>query len=314
MDEPHTYRFVVASDHLYAIEEGTFYGSEQAVYATNDLAEHWNKIGAPHKTCALAGNESSIFALTSLGGVSRTRVGSDSWTQIKPGKGQSEYLYHICADSTGRIATIGAEVITVYDEDGTVAQTFHSDTSSGLFVSAFFSGHDERFLIVEANPFSVFVVDLKTNKIKSWEDGFESPPPPELRGPSRVRPHGDRFLASLHDGIYVSSGMFKPWQKLSGDFKHEDSVLGGSFCRDLVSHNAEADEWLIATNSGIQLMKESSQVRTVFVDKRDDHELILGVTPFEDCYFVSFARLRNGCIGVRIAKDLSSSQALYLSN
>jgi hypothetical protein len=71
-----------------------------------------------------------------------------------------------------------------------------------------------------------------------------------LSGACRIRPHGDRFLASRHDGIYSATGLLEPWQKLSGEIRHDD-YLGGNFCRDLVSHDAEADAWLVAKNSGI---------------------------------------------------------------
>jgi hypothetical protein len=306
-----TYRFVVANDRLFAIEQGSSYGTEQAVYTTDDLGDDWTAIDAPHRTCALAGNGRDIFALTSRGGIWCRRFEANSWTEIKPGTGRSEYLYSIAADSSGRIATTGPDAVTLYDNGGTVLHRFSSDVASDLFVNAFFCGDKDEYLVVESNPFSVFVVDLQAENMQRWNDGFESAPPTGLSGPCRVRPHGDQFLASRHDGVYVASGLLQPWQKLSEEIRHDD-YLGGGFCRDLVSHEASTDAWLVAKDSGIHVMKGSSQEETLFDDSEDDHDLILSITPFRKHYFVSFARLRNGCVGARISRDLSSWQALYL--
>ena len=306
------YRFVVANDRLFAIEQGTSYGTERAVYATDDLGEHWTAIDAPRKTCALAGNGTGIFALTSRGGIWRKGLNSNSWGQIKPETGRSEYLYSIAVDSGERIATTGKDAVTLYDTGGTVLHRFSSDTPTDLFVNAFFCGEGDEFLVVEANPFKIFVVDLQAGQMRRWNEGLESGPPTGLSGSCRVRPHGDRFLASRYDGIYLAAGLLEPWQKLSGEIRHDD-YLGGNFCRDLVSHDAQADAWLVAKNTGIHLMTASTEGETVFADAEDDHDLILAMAPFQQHYFVSFARLRDGCVGVRISEDLSNWQPLYLS-
>jgi hypothetical protein len=311
-EPPAMYRFAVANDRLFAIEQGTSYGTERAVYATDDLGDRWTVVDAPRKTCALAGNGTGLFARTSLGGIWRKGLNSNSWTRVKPETGRSEYLYSIAVDSRNRIATAGKDLVTLYNTDGAVLHGFNSDSPTDLFVNALFSGEDDEFLIVEANPFKIFVVDLRAGQMQRWDEGFESAPPVGLSGACRIRLHGDRFLASRHDGIYFAAGLLEPWQKLSSEIRHDD-YLGGNFCRDLVSHDAETDAWLVAKNSGIHLMKATTQGETVFADVEDDHDLILAITPFRQYYFVSFARLSNDCVGVRISEDLSRWQSLYLS-
>lgn len=312
---PSTYRFVVANDRLFAIEEEPSYGTERQCFVTDDLGDHWNLFAAPDKTRALTGNGSDLFALTSRGGIWCRRLGSDSWSQIKLDSRRDEYTYSIAADSTGKLVTAGAHAVTLYQDDGTLLHRYGSDSSTPLFFNAFFAGPNEEYVVVEANPYSALVIDLQTQEMIPWKAGFDPKIPAGLTGLCHVRTHGEQFLASRHDGIYLASGVLEPWHKLSNEIRHE-GYLGGNFCRDLISHDAHTDQWLVARNSGVHLMQGASEHLTVLTDAHDDHDdhdLILAIVPFRQYYFVSFSRLKNGCIGLRIPRDLSTADPLYRS-
>jgi hypothetical protein len=67
--------------------------------------------------------------------------------------------------------------VTLYDADGAVLHRFNSDSPSDLFVNPFYCGEEDEFLVVEASPFKIFVIDLQARQMQRWDEGFESAPP-----------------------------------------------------------------------------------------------------------------------------------------
>lgn len=157
------------------------------------------------------------------------------------------------------------------------------------------------------------MIDLQTRDMQLWNEGFRKAPPEGMSGPIQVREYGDGFLANAYDGIYFSPGLLEPWQPLTKELQQKD-YFAGYFCRDLASHQPDRNEWLMARNAGIVLMHKSTEEELIYEDVADDLDLIDAVTPFEDHYFVSFYRHRNGRMGVRISKDFQETKELTLGD
>jgi hypothetical protein len=310
---PVTWRFVTANDRLFAIEEGNGYGTERSVHTSDDLGESWRPFDAPARTHSLAGDGHELFALTSTGEIWRRGDDRQPWTVIKRGA-RREYLYGILASSAGKLIVTEMDAVTIYDRDGTVLHRFASPNNSAgplereRFVDSQLADADERHVIVEANPYALYVIDLDEAKLVPWAEGLDARPPQGLHGPCRVCRHGDRYLLRSHDGIHVADGLLQPWRPLvqpSGGF-----MTAGPY-RSLLSFDADRDQWLLADNRGIQLMRGGQEVKTVFADRPDPHDLIQQITPYRDEFFVSFYRLKDGCVGVRLAGDLSDWTPIF---
>jgi hypothetical protein len=142
-----------------------------------------------------------------------------------------------------------------------------------------------------------------------WTDGLR-PTRIGHSGSGKIRPYGKGFLLDHTDGVFDAPAFRQPWRILTTEFQLTDA-LDSELCRDLVSYDPASQRWLLASNSGIHLIEGSRVVRTVFTDSAthhengDDHDLILQIVPFREYFFVSFARLKNNAIGVRLEHDLA---------
>ena len=298
------YSFIVANDQLFAVRHGGYYGTESGVFTTSDDGQTWAAFNAPAKTLTLCGHEGVLFALTSKAELFRKPEGSSTWTRIWSGTAR-RHTYDVDCAPSGELYVTSAEGIIVLSPDGAVVREYAAPRET-LYVGAFFA--DDRHLVVSCNPFRCAVVDTVAGTLRDWNEGFSPLADDGLRGPCDIKQHGTRFLAGQRDGIYISDGLMKPWSILNDEIRHEG--LKNEFCRDLCTLDG-SDQWLVATGSGIHLMKGSEKQHTVFEDVKDDHGLILRITPYRSNYFVSFARLNNS-IGVRLDGDLESWHTMRL--
>ncbi|HEX5446777.1 MAG TPA: hypothetical protein VFW87_23365 [Pirellulales bacterium] len=246
----------------------------------------------------------------------------DRWSILKrrsgAGLGQREYLYHILASKNGTLCVTAAAEILLLDRNGADLQRVKPPHQSSttlrreLFFRAQFAADEEAKIIVEANPYTVYVLDLRKGALTRWNDGVETLPPDGMAGPARIVPHGDGFLMSTYDGVYVADGVLEPWRRISKPTEPDDYVAQ-KYCRAFCSMDAPTNQWLMADGAGIHVMQEGEKMRTVFVDKPDQHDLVLDITPFGGNYFISFARLKGDTLGVRLAGDLSHWESLSLA-
>lgn len=320
-----TFRFASENDRLFAIEAGDSYGTERGAIVSDDAGTTWNRFEVPNRTIDLAGNGKTLFAVTSEGGIWKQSSDDKKWIQLD--KGPSRYLFDALAARDGRLVVTRFDNVTIYSADGRPAHRFGMPNAADagaetnrFFVRSHFADENQRFVIVEGNPFLVFVIDLESNEMTPWTNGLSVPPEGEA-GPASVRRHGDRFLVRQFDGIYAADGLHEPWRPLVMAGSDLDLTLA-SFCRDLITYDAAADQWLFADDAGVHLMQGDKRLRTVFEDitapndyegVSDDHDLITGLTSYGSDYYISFARLKNGCIGVKLKGDLSSWEALKLT-
>ncbi len=298
-----TYRFIVANDQLFAISGGSSYGTEVNLLTTNDGGKTWQDYPAPEKTFALCGDGTKLYALTSNAEVWLKTSDNAPWKQIWSSSFE-RWTYDIDLAPNGDLYLTSNDKVIVLSSEGKLLREIPSN-EDGMFVSSFFA--DDRYLVIEGNPYKAAVIDTETNELISWNEGFAARPDDGLRGPCRIRRHGERFLASRADGIYISEGVLEPWKMLTSEIRHQG--FNPEFCRDLISFNAAEDQWLIATGSGIHLMHGAEKRETVFKDVDDAHNLILEITEFDSDLFVSFARLKD-CMGIRLEKDLKQWQTL----
>ena len=314
------YRFFATDGRIYALENGGGYGNEGPLYASDDVGQTWTKANTPDATCDLTGNGRESFALTSKGEI-WNRVGNDEpWKLLKQGSstafGPREYLYHVSASKEGTVCVAANKELWLLDRSGKLVKRFSSPKSSASpgkerFLRAWFADADEQKLIVEASPFAVYVLDLPKQELISWTDGVKGEPPGGMHGPCRVIQHGDRYLMSTHDGVYIADGLLMPWRRLTQSVDLDD-YLRQQFCRAFCSFDSAEDQWLMADGAGIHLMRGGKKLRTVFTDKPDEHDLIQDITLHEGRYFVSFYRLKEGVLGVVLSEDLSSWKTLSL--
>jgi hypothetical protein len=314
-----TWRFVVANDRLYAIGSGSSYGTEGPIYTTDDFGDSWSRLDAPKATRDLAGDGRVLYALTSTCEVWSRAPGDKAWSHLRRGSGNG-YLYSILVGKAGIICLTGIEEILLLDSRGKLIERLATPgrppadlLSKTLFGRAFFADADEKQIVVEANPFTVFVVDLPNRTLVRWTDGMGSKSEGGVCGPCRVEHHGSGFLMNSHDGIYIAEGLLKPWRKvlsMGGDY---ESLLRGNFCRAFSSLDASTDRWLMADGAGIYAMQGSRQERKVWAEEEGDCHLVLDIQPFQGRYYVSFARLTGDTIGTVVPTNLSNVQTLHLT-
>jgi hypothetical protein len=311
----HYYRFVAANDRLFAIEMGSGYGTEVAVYVTDDVGDTWRRTDFPAKTLSIAGNGVELFALTSDGMVWCQSQDERPWTLVTSLDG--DHQYSLLADKQGRFLVSGINRLTWHAEDGEVLREFEVDRINGvnvLFGDAQFISKDEQRVVVEANPDSVFVVELQEGTLSAWSDGLPEVPT-NVGGIGHVRPFGSRFLLGRGDGVFQAASLGEPWRLLTSEFRITDA-LDTELCRDLIVYDPQDQQWLIATNAGIHLMEGKRILRTVFRDTTtnhataDDHGLIMQIVPFRGYFFVSFVRLKNNAMGVRLNHSLDDWQTM----
>ena len=316
-------RFFVTGGRLYVLLGNGSYGSEGDVYTTDDSGRTWTKADVPQSTCDLASNAQERFALTSKGEIWWKGAGEEAWTALKRGQstmfGKQEYLYSILAAKDGTLCVATNEDLRIMDRNGKLLTRLPSPKWSTapmdreLFCRVLFASDDEREVILETDPFSLYVVDLAKPKLQPWTDGIEGERPDGMYGACKVIRHGDGFLMSCHDGVYMADGVLKPWRRVSSKRTTPDDYLRQEYCRAFCSFDASKEQWLMADGSGIHLMEGGRKLRTVFEDKADDHDLIVDITPHDGKYFVSFARLKPGVLGVALSGDLSRCETLLLT-
>ncbi|MCB7129729.1 MAG: hypothetical protein J3T61_09360 [Candidatus Brocadiales bacterium] len=308
------YRFIVANDQLFALEYADAYGTEQRLYTTQDSGSTWQVVDAPKKICALAGNGEQLVAATSLGEIWYKNADDMPWKMISQSSGNNPYYYCVLLSRSNDIFAVGNDSISWLDTNGKLQHEFPMPSTLSdpeeLFVNASFASTEEKNLIVEANPNSVYVIDLENRALHQWMEGVMSAQS-KLGGPGRVRRMGNKFLLSHASGIYVSSELLEPWQPLNTEIRQDD-YLGGNLCRDLVGYDSVLNQWIVAKDRGIHLMENADEVRTVYTDKPGDHFLVVGLTQHDGNYFVSFSRLQSGCMGIRLSSDLSTWQPIWL--
>lgn len=309
-----SYHFEVANDQLFAIETGGFYGAESAVYATDDDGDTWRRVEAPSKTLSLGGNGVALLALTSTHQVWRQSADASKWDFVTSLPGT--HHYSILVGRSGNFLVSGIDELTWHAKNGELLRRFTAAASERrLFGKAMFLNDEETHVVIEANPFAVYRLDLHDESLVEWADELPAPPT-DVGGPGRIRRHGPGFLFSGYDGIYAWAGAKEPWRLL---FKFPRAgAIDDEFCRDLVSLDNAEQGWLLATNQGIRLLRNDQVIRNVFSDTTknptasDDHDLILQVVPFRKNYFVSFARLKNKAMGVRLDENLAAWKTLRL--
>jgi hypothetical protein len=307
-----SYRFVVAGDQLFAIENGGSYGTEQRLLTTDDLGATWREFDAPKYTVDVDGRDGDLVALTSRDEIWRKGKNDASWQRIRSSPGGREYSYDILLASTGEIIVTTKDAVTVYDSAGRSQRRYASPSADLLFTSARFAADDEQHVLVEASPSAVYVIDRAAQDMTLWPRDLE-PLPENYSSICRIRRYGAGFLLSHPRGIYTAAGLLQPWKLLTDEISFTpETAFDGKFCRDLAAHDSAQDEWLVAADAGVQLMRGADKVKFVYEDRPGDHNLILQMTPYRGQYFVSFARLANGCIGIRIDADLEKWQPLRL--
>lgn len=312
---------MVAGGRMYALLSGGSYGSEGPIYTTEDSGRTWAKTNYPTATCDLTADGSSLFSLTSNGEIWTKPTGDDRWNVLKrrsaASLGQREYLYGILASTEGTLCVTAATELWLLDRNGNFLERLQSQKTSStplgreLFVRAWFASDDEKKIIVEANPYAVYVLDLPERTLTRWSEGVEIRHPDGMTGPARVIRHGDGFLMSTYDGVYEADGLQEPWHRVSKPMASND---GGAqmHCRAFCSFDPSSGQWLMADGVGIHVMQRGEKLRTVFTDGPDEHDLILDITPYDGRYFVSFARLKKDALGVVLAGDLSQWETLSL--
>jgi hypothetical protein len=310
-----TFRFVVANDRLFAIQGGSSYGTEAAVYTTDDGGRTWREFDAPAKTLTLGGNGNVLLSLTSRNEVWRLSSDNSEWERLASLPGT--HHYSILVDNSGDFLIGGINELTWHDQSGELLRKFAVNRPRDehiLFGDATFVDDAQDRVLVQANPFSVYLLTIASGEMELWTSEL-SPVLSEYSGTDRVQRFGKGYLVAGYDGVYVADGLNKPSQKIH-EFRRVGN-LNDEFCRDIAS-GSEADQWLLATNEGIRLFRGTQLVRTVFSDSngdlpnQDDHDLILQVVPFDGAYFVSFARLKNRAIGVRLSGDVERWEAMRL--
>jgi hypothetical protein len=304
---PKQSRFLVDDGRLYALLDGD-------TYTTDDAGRTWIDATAPKATYDLTSNGQETFAITMTGEIWSKRGRDGMWTVLKrsgsTGFGQRQHLYSLVAAKDRTLCVLAEDGIRLLDRTGHELERLPGRQGSSspldreLYWRVRFAGPDQREAIVEASPFAVYVLGVSQRTLTRWTDGMSERRPPGLWGPCRVVRHGDGFLADNHDGVYVADGLLKPWRALWKPLVDDDG-LGTADCRALCTFDSSNDQWLMADTSGIHLMHRAQKLRTVFVDKMDEHDLILDITPFEGRYFVSFARLKEGVLGIVLSGDLS---------
>lgn len=314
-------RFLVADGRLYARLSGGAYGTKGPLYATDDAGRTWIDAKAPKATYDLASNGEECVALTTAGEIWSKPARDGMWTLLKRSGstefGRPDYLYGVVVAKDGTLCVLEGEGIRLLDRTGHELKRFPARQGSSspldreLYSRVWCSGPDEREAIVEASPFAVYVVDLPKRTLTRWTDGLSDRRPEGLYGPCRVVRHGDGFLAVNHDGVYIADGLLKPWRELWKPLVDDDD-LGTAYCRALCTFDSSNDKWLLADDSGIHLMHRAKKLRTVFMDKVDEHDLILDIIPFEGRYFVSFARLKEGVLGIVLSGDLSHWETITI--
>ena len=319
-----SFTFTVANDRLFAIRSKGFYGSESGVWTTDDLGETWRVFNCPKLTRSLSGNGDVLLALTSSHEVWR-REGAGEWKRLKTLLGS--HHYEILCDQLGRFVVSGINSLSWHAPNGEQLRVIHShglDSDDVLFGKSWFADDSQTRLLVQKDPYTIAFVDLESGALTTWSDGLSSAPS-NVSGPGRLCRSGENFLLGHYDGVFRSSGLLEPWHLLSDEFRHTEDFLNDEFCRDLAWYDERKDQWLIATDFGIKLMENAISIKDVFADEvlvdakrnhvaADEHDLILQIVPFHDAYFVSFARLRNGAIGVRIPKDLGNWKTMRLTD
>lgn len=301
------YRFIAANNQLFAIEIADAYGTEQGVYVTRDLGATWDVVESPSKVCALAGNGERLVVATSTGEVWHKKTDDMNWTKLWRSGVAHPYYYCVLLSKSGDTFVVGKDSVLWINSLGKLVHEFSkpaplSDHEELLF-NATFANDEEKQLIIEASPFAIYVLDLESRKLSPWTD-VEGGTPSNLDGPGRVRPLGSQFLLSHPSGVHISNGLLEQWKMLNPAIRKDDTI-GGNFCRDLFSHSSAPEQWIVATNAGVHLMDGADEVRTIYTDKPGDHYLIREFTQHEGHYFVSFARLTNDCMGIRLSPDLS---------
>ena len=301
-----SYRFEIANNQLFAIESsGGGYGTESGVLTTVDAGDSWKRFSESAHTFAISGNGSELLALTTNSQVWRQTKLDASWSLVATLP--DRYNYSLLVDRAGRFLVGGNDVAVWYAQDGTVLHRFTA--SPAQFGPAYFVGDDQQQVLIEANAYSVFVLDLATGNISPWSKGLQ-PTPANHRGPGNLRPFGNRYLLSRMDGVFEADGLSNEWRLITDQFAITEA-LDTELCRDLIEHDPKSKQWLVASNAGVHLMEGDKLVRTVLPDSAtappasDDTDLILQIVPFQDYYFISFARLKNGEVGVRLNRDLT---------
>jgi hypothetical protein len=302
-----TWRFLVTDDGLYALGEGTSYGTEGPIYTTNDNGQTWSPFYAPVATRELAGNGNLLYALTSKSELWSRRAADKEWSLIRRDSPYA-FLYGVILGRKGTTCITGAGEIIFLDQQGKMLEHFQAPSRS-VFARSSFATPDEQQIIVEASPFTVFVFDIAHRKLMPWTEGLNPNLPDNLFGACKVAQHGNKYLLNYYDGIYVADGFSKPWRRLSKRVTQED-LFRGNFCRTLCSFDASTDRWLMADEAGIYLMQGQNQERRVWSQQGDECALIADIVPYAGRYYVSFIRLKPNVLGIALSGDLSDIEVL----
>jgi hypothetical protein len=305
-----TWTFMTAGDQLFARRGHASFGPAKAIYQATD--DGWTDSDVPLSTISMAKRDGVAYALSNDGEL-RIKA-ANGWQRLfrEPLSSTSrEYAYHVLASKDGGSVITCARHLSLYDAQGQQTGKIDAPDSERevFFIECQFADESESKLIVTAHPYLIYVYDIERQALEPWTEGINERT--STVGPATVRRHGQRYLASKFSNIYVADGLQQPWQL----YYHEGN--GAEFdwhCCDLISHDAEQDEWLLADGNGLHLMTGKKKTRTIFTDAPDDHDLILEVTRFRDDYIVSFARLKDGCMGVRVSADLKELSDLRMED
>ena len=310
------FRFQVANNELFAIESGDAYGTEVAVFTTSDEGESWQRMEAPAKTRCLAGNGADLLALTSTHQVWRRTAKGEPWAFVTSLPGTHHYSLAVRRD--GRFLVSGVNEVTYHDPDGKLLQRFTPEQIQPghiLFSDFLFLDDSQERVLTEASPFGIHLLYIAGGSLRRWENEMPLAPDGDS-GLVRIRRRGEGYIVSSFDGVYATNAEADPLRQIY-EFRRGER-LDDEFCRDLVACDDD-HHWLLASDSGIRLFEDDRQVRSVFSDRTvdppdsDEHDLILQIVPYGNYYYVSFCRLKDKVIGVRLRRDLSDWEPMRLN-
>lgn len=309
--------FSISGKKLVAIASKGSRHSEIGAYVL--AGTNWISLNAPIRTCAMVGNEDAWYALTSENTLFSSLDGGVTWNPWPLSPPFPWQINDIKITPAGNVFICGARRVCEHNKDGKLIQQWDAPSvepegsSRNFFVRMIFFTIDGSRLLVAASSGENFTINTTTNQITVWNKGL-APRDPSIFGADKAMVLQNETYLMCWDGLFHLDGSTDTLQPVVAYDPSQDFMFR-NLQRDMIPLSSNSLSWLLARNSGIDLMTGTNLHSQVWRDdfRKKDYGLINNMVSVNNHVYASFIRTKGGFVGLEFTENGKSATVLRFS-